>query len=115
MTVPMPRKPIELSPAVARGFALADAIREDGNDGVHNQPLGEADALDLQDFTVELLEALYPPATNTTAHKAQRVRSPPARPRFTATTSFRYTEAMARRRNASLMGWPISARPWGPS
>ena len=38
---------------------LADAIREDGNDGVHNAPLGEADALDLQDFTVELLEALY--------------------------------------------------------
>jgi hypothetical protein len=59
MTVPMPRKPIELPPAVARGFALADAIREDGNDGVHNQPLGEADALDLQDLTVELLEALY--------------------------------------------------------
>ena len=39
--------------------ALADSIREDGNDGVHNTPLGEADALDVQDFTVELLEALY--------------------------------------------------------
>jgi hypothetical protein len=39
--------------------AIADAIREDANDGVHNQPLGEADALDLQDFTIELLEALY--------------------------------------------------------
>jgi Domain of unknown function (DUF4145) len=33
---------------------LADAIREDGNDGVHNAPLGEADALDIQDFTVDL-------------------------------------------------------------
>ena len=39
--------------------ALADSIREDGNDGVHNAPLGEADALDVQDFTIELLEALY--------------------------------------------------------
>ena len=39
--------------------ALADSIREDGNDGVHNAPLGEAEALDVQDFTVELLEALY--------------------------------------------------------
>jgi hypothetical protein len=39
--------------------ALADSIREDANDGVHNAPLGEADALDVQDFTVELLEALY--------------------------------------------------------
>jgi Domain of unknown function (DUF4145) len=38
---------------------LANAIREDGNDGVHNAPLGELDALDLQDFTVELLEVLY--------------------------------------------------------
>jgi hypothetical protein len=39
--------------------ALADAIREDGNDGVHNAPLGKDDALDVQDFTVELLERLY--------------------------------------------------------
>jgi len=39
--------------------ALADSIREDANDGVHNAPLGEADALDVQDFTAELLEALY--------------------------------------------------------
>jgi len=39
--------------------ALADSIREDGNDGVHNAPLGEADALDVQDFTIELLEALF--------------------------------------------------------
>jgi hypothetical protein len=38
---------------------LADAIREDGNDGVHNAPLTQADALDIQDFTVELLEAIY--------------------------------------------------------
>jgi hypothetical protein len=39
--------------------ALADAIREDGNDGVHNAPLSKDDALDVQDFTVELLERLY--------------------------------------------------------
>jgi hypothetical protein len=39
--------------------SLADSIREDANDGVHNVPLGEADALDVQDFTVELLETLY--------------------------------------------------------
>jgi hypothetical protein len=38
---------------------LANAIREDGNDGVHNAPLGRDDALDVQDFTVELLERLY--------------------------------------------------------
>jgi hypothetical protein len=38
---------------------LAAAIREDGNDGAHNAPLGEADALDLQDFAVEVLETLF--------------------------------------------------------
>jgi hypothetical protein len=44
--------PLEIQP-------LANAIREDGNDGVHNAPLGKDDALDVQDFTVELLERLY--------------------------------------------------------
>ncbi|WP_375304620.1 DUF4145 domain-containing protein [Bradyrhizobium sp. A11] len=39
--------------------ALADCIREDANDAVHNTPLSKDDALDLQDFTVEMLEALY--------------------------------------------------------
>lgn len=39
--------------------ALADCIREDANDAVHNAPLGEDDALDIQDFTVEMLEALF--------------------------------------------------------
>jgi hypothetical protein len=38
---------------------LADAIREDANDGVHNSPLTKEDALDIQDFTVEVLEKLY--------------------------------------------------------
>jgi hypothetical protein len=38
---------------------LADAIREDANDGVHNDPIGEAEALDIQDFAVEVLENLY--------------------------------------------------------
>ncbi|MET4259869.1 hypothetical protein ABIC09_004827 [Bradyrhizobium sp. S3.12.5] len=37
----------------------ADCIREDANDAVHNAPLGKDDALDIQDFTVELLEALF--------------------------------------------------------
>ncbi|MEH2534323.1 hypothetical protein V1277_006380 [Bradyrhizobium sp. AZCC 1588] len=27
--------------------------------GLYNAPLGQADALDIQDFTVELLEALF--------------------------------------------------------
>ncbi|MCP3444077.1 DUF4145 domain-containing protein [Bradyrhizobium sp. CCGUVB14] len=39
--------------------ALADCIREDANDAVHNTPLSKDDALDLQDFTVEMLEALF--------------------------------------------------------
>jgi hypothetical protein len=38
---------------------LSHCIREDGNDGAHDATLTEADALDLQDFAVELLERLY--------------------------------------------------------
>lgn len=38
---------------------LADSIREDANDGVHNAPIGEDEALDIQDFTVEFLETLF--------------------------------------------------------
>ena len=38
---------------------LADCIREDANDAVHNAPIGEPEATDLLDFTVQLLERLY--------------------------------------------------------
>lgn len=38
---------------------LADCIREDGNDGAHDGTLTEAAALNLQDFTVALLDRLY--------------------------------------------------------
>lgn len=38
---------------------LSDCVREDGNDGAHDGTLEKADAEDLQDFTVELLERLY--------------------------------------------------------
>jgi hypothetical protein len=38
---------------------LADCIREDANDAVHNAPIGQAEATDLLDFTVELLERIY--------------------------------------------------------
>jgi hypothetical protein len=38
---------------------LSDCIREDGNDGAHDATLTEADALDLQDFAVGLLERIF--------------------------------------------------------
>lgn len=38
---------------------LAEAIREDGNDAVHDHPIDEAEARDLADFTVELLEGVF--------------------------------------------------------
>lgn len=38
---------------------LADCIREDANDAVHNAPIGKAEADDLLDFTTELLERVY--------------------------------------------------------
>jgi hypothetical protein len=38
---------------------LADCIREDGNDAVHEHPIGKDDAEDLLDFTTEVLEVLY--------------------------------------------------------
>ncbi|MGM4957208.1 DUF4145 domain-containing protein [Bradyrhizobium barranii] len=52
--------------------ALADCIREDANDAVHNAPLGEDDALDIQDFTVELLEALFTLPGRLTEAEARR-------------------------------------------
>lgn len=38
---------------------LSHCIREDGNDGAHAGTLTKEDALDLQDFTVELLERIF--------------------------------------------------------
>ncbi|MFS2017384.1 DUF4145 domain-containing protein [Massilia sp. CT11-108] len=38
---------------------LSHCIKEDGNDGAHQGTLTEADALDLLDFTTELLERIY--------------------------------------------------------
>src|SRR5665647_3368566 len=38
---------------------LADCIREDGNDAVHEHPIGKDEAGDLADFTVQLLEGVY--------------------------------------------------------
>jgi uncharacterized protein YeeX (DUF496 family) len=38
---------------------FADCIREDANDAVHDHAIGEAEANDTLDFTVELLERLY--------------------------------------------------------
>jgi hypothetical protein len=38
---------------------LSHCIKEDGNDGAHEGTLSEDDALDLQDFTIALLERVY--------------------------------------------------------
>jgi hypothetical protein len=38
---------------------LSSCVKEDGNDGAHEGTLSEADAYDLHDFTVALLERLY--------------------------------------------------------
>ena len=38
---------------------LADCIREDGNDGAHNDPLSKADAEDLLEFADRLLTQVY--------------------------------------------------------
>jgi Domain of unknown function (DUF4145) len=38
---------------------LSRCIREDGNDGTHAGTLTREDALDLQDFTVALLERVF--------------------------------------------------------
>lgn len=38
---------------------LAEAVQQDGNDGVHDASLLKHDALDLQDFTQQLLNRIY--------------------------------------------------------
>lgn len=39
--------------------SLSTCLREDGNDGAHDGTLSEADALDLEEFAIALLERLY--------------------------------------------------------
>lgn len=51
---------------------LAAAVREDGNDGAHSGNLTEADAEDLMDFSVVLLERLYTEQGRLTAAAARR-------------------------------------------
>ena len=52
---------------------LAGAVREDGNDGAHVGNLSEADAEDLMDFTVLLLERLFTEPARIAAAAAGRV------------------------------------------
>ncbi|WP_378945738.1 DUF4145 domain-containing protein [Mesorhizobium sp. ANAO-SY3R2] len=51
---------------------LADAVQQDGNDGVHDASLTEHDALDLLDFTYELLERIYTEPGKIEAAKKRR-------------------------------------------
>lgn len=51
---------------------LAQAVQQDGNDGVHDATLTKDDALDLQDFTYQLLTRLYTAPGKIAAAKARR-------------------------------------------
>lgn len=51
---------------------LAECVKEDGNDGAHDGSLTEADAEDLHDFTVALLERLYSEPAKLAAAKERR-------------------------------------------
>lgn len=51
---------------------LAQAVQQDGNDGVHDATLTKADALDLQDFTYQLLTRLYTVPGRIAEAKARR-------------------------------------------
>ena len=57
---------------------LSSCVREDGNDGAHQGTLEKADALDLQDFTVALLERIYtePERIRLAAERRIKRRSP---------------------------------------
>lgn len=58
---------------------LAQCIKEDGNDGAHRGTLSEADADDLLDFTVHLLERRYTlpmRIADAAARRAERQRCP---------------------------------------
>ncbi|HEV7611433.1 MAG TPA: DUF4145 domain-containing protein [Steroidobacteraceae bacterium] len=58
---------------------LSSAVREDGNDGAHHGTLIEADAQDLLDFAVALLERIYTEPERIKAAKIRREqrRNPP--------------------------------------
>jgi hypothetical protein len=51
---------------------LSTCIREDGNDAAHDGTLEKADAEDLLDFTVALLERLYTEPERLKLAKARR-------------------------------------------
>lgn len=51
---------------------FADCVREDANDAVHDHPIGEAEAKDILDFTVEMLERLYTMPGRLTENAARR-------------------------------------------
>lgn len=51
---------------------LAQAVQQDGNDGVHDATLTKDDALDLQDFTYQLLTRLYTVPGRVAEAKARR-------------------------------------------
>lgn len=55
---------------------LALCIKEDGNDGAHRGTLTEADAYDLLDFTVQLLERRYTLPKRLEAAAARRATRP---------------------------------------
>ena len=58
---------------------LSVAVREDGNDGAHQGTLTEADADDLLDFAIALLEGIFTEPERIKAAKARREqrRKPP--------------------------------------
>lgn len=51
---------------------LAEAVQQDGNDGAHDGTLTKTDALDLQDFTQQLLTRLYTVPGRVQAAKERR-------------------------------------------
>ena len=52
---------------------LASCVREDGNDAAHDlHGIDEAEARDLEDFTIVVLEALYTLPGQIEANKARR-------------------------------------------
>jgi Domain of unknown function (DUF4145) len=51
---------------------LSDCIREDGNDAVHDHPLGQSECDDLHDFTERFLDRLYSEPKRLEIAKARR-------------------------------------------
>ncbi len=59
---------------------LSEAVKEDGNDGAHEGTLTKAEADDLQDFTIALLERLYTEPQKLKLAKERRDARRAARP-----------------------------------